>query len=146
MLQLVDKSIVENCKCESVTESEALELINGEVMSQFIALMITEEGRGLAAPQVGIMKKFFVAKDFNMEPMFNCFYVSNGSKFQLQEACLTYGKDNFTKTKRFKSVIAKYDQIVDGKLVSFSKTLRGDDAVVFQHETDHLHGSTIFMK
>ena len=114
-------------------------------------------GYGLAAPQIGLKKKFFVLRDEVGEEGYSVYYNSkyfkNGSKTTTHEGCLSYklGKI-YNEVKRWKGVTSKYDVNKDGKLVPMRKSFTGLRAIGIQHETDHCGngegklGRTIFMK
>lgn len=146
-MELASIDFVENCVCDEVSSEEAIDIVKNKYES-IIELIKQNEGSGLAGPQVGDLKKYFVmlTGDKEYKIFFNPRYVMNGSRIQTQEACLTYGNDKFTKCKRFKSVVAFYDDLIDGKLVSQRVKVKGIDAIIFQHETDHCYGKTIFMR
>lgn len=145
-MELALPEIVEGAICSDVLESEISEILE-KTAPEMIELLKTQEGKGLAAPQVGIMKKFFVmlTGDNEYKIFFNPKYYAVGSRTQTQEACLTYGKDNYKVCKRFKSIQAHYDDVVDGKFQHVKVSVKGFDSFAFQHEADHCYGKTIFM-
>ncbi len=149
MLELSPANEVENVVCETVLAQE-VENIIANVIPDMEKILTEKEGVGLAAPQVGIKKKFFIIKlsDGTFKTFFNAFYTKNAEKTKTREGCLTYGKDIFTTTTRWKSirfVYEEYDQETK-TLVKKNKVFRGYDAVILQHESDHLRGITIFMQ
>ncbi len=149
MLELASKEEVEGCVCESVLASEV-----DEIMKKYIpdmeAILVETQGLGIAAPQVGIKKKFFVSKKPEGEGFdvyFNAFYTKEAEKTTVREGCLTYGKDNTTEVKRFKAIKFIHEEYnpETKTLKKVFKKFRGAEAIVLQHETDHLYGKTIFM-
>lgn len=109
-----------------------------------------EYGVGLAAPQVGESLALAVItirptpshkgrKKLDMV-IINPSYMGMGMPEPLWEGCLSFGKDEstaFAQVPRFKKIKAEY---VDEKGKEHSEELKGFEAHVFQHETDHLNG------
>lgn len=96
------------------------------------------EGVGLAAPQVGILERFFIAK-FNdsFKAFFNpeiLFYGKRTKKFL--EGCLSI-PDYYGEVIRPTLIKVKYQ---NGKKEIVYQRLTGLAAMVFQHEFDHLEG------
>ena len=151
-MELAPPEIVEGAVCTDVSESEIQDILDNTV-PQMLEILKANEGKGLAAPQVGIMKNFFImlTGDKEYKVFFNPKYYAVGSRTQTQEARLTYGKDNYKVCKRFKSVQAHYDDVVDGKFQHVKVNIKGYDSFAFQHESDHVgngpgqKGKTIFM-
>lgn len=145
-MELAPASLVEGAKCSEVSVEDAMEILE-KTVPEMIELLKAQQGKGLAAPQVGIMKKFFVmlTGDNEYKVFFNTKYYGKASRTQTQEACLTYGKDVYVKCKRFKAIQAHYDDVIEGQFRHEKVNVKGFDAFAFQHETDHLSGITIFM-
>lgn len=146
-LKLAEPSVVENAECDEVIPEEMDDIKKlGEAM---IRLCVEQGGLGLAAPQVGVMKKMFIWMNGS-----NTFQIVCNPKFfpdkkqtNTVEGCLTYpGKQYYM--KRFKSGNARWD-VLDPKnpkkLKRNFRTLSGERALVFQHELDHCEGKTIEM-
>lgn len=110
--------------------------------------MNKNNGIGLAAPQVGINKKFFIIRFPN-----NKFDINEGfgkikiiinpkiiekskDKKSTEEGCLSI-PGVFAKVKRPSWIIAEW---IDENNITYKQKLEGYDAVVFQHEYDHLDG------
>lgn len=150
MLTLSPKEEVEGCVCEPVLAGEVDEILE-KYVPDMEAILVETQGLGIAAPQVGIKKKFFVSKKpvgEGFDVYFNAFYTQEASATTTKEGCLTYGKDNMTTVKRFKAVKVVhevYDPDKKAMVKKFYKA-RGEEAVVLQHEIDHLSGITIFTK
>ena len=147
-LKLVSAKKVEYITCENVSSKEIEEIIN-IYKPQMEGILESEKGWGLAAPQVGIKKKFFIVRNFKTlkyDIYFNAFYTKEGSTFKLREKCLTYG-DRWAETKRAKSV-TMINEVYNADKKEFSKKrlkVRDKDlSVAIQHEIDHLSGITIF--
>jgi peptide deformylase len=115
------------------TESEQLEL-------EMIQIMRSNNGRGLAANQVGLLKRVFVIQlecEAAAIAMFNP-QVVNQSEIQTlgEEGCLSF-PDLWLEVKRPLTIDAVYlDKL--GKECKI--TLTGIDARCFLHELDHLNG------
>jgi len=150
MLTLSPKEDVEGCICEPVLASEV-----DEIMEKYVpdmeAILRETGGLGIAAPQVGIKKKFFVVKKpvgDGYDTYFNCFYTKEANVTTVQEGCLTYGKGNMAEVKRYKAIKLIHEEYDPDKktLTKKFKKVKGHEAIVLQHETDHLSGITIFTK
>jgi peptide deformylase len=116
-------------------------------------LAVSENGAGLAAPQLGIEKRLFVLKVDKKFEMFvnpkivatygNKVYplmVAEGEKDEyFLEGCLSF-PDLFGIVKRYLKIEAVWQDVVGQKLVSKRKIMTGFEAIVFQHELDHLDG------
>jgi len=149
-IKLADKEFVEGCSPIEVTLEEANDII--ENISPKMEEMIKETGLGLAGPQIGMAKKFFIAKDVQtgeFHTYFNARYVKGeGSRVRMEEGCLSYPDEGNHIVKRFKSIKLFYQQFEDGELVDKVKKFKGDQAIIFQHECDHIASppKTIFTK
>lgn len=114
-----------------------------------------DNGVGLAAPQIGISKRFFGMKDENKEVKVfinprvlkkegerSYFKIINedGSQEDFLEGCLSV--PGFLGTvKRFLNISVEWMEVEDSKkLVSKKENLSGFKAIVWQHESDHLDG------
>jgi peptide deformylase len=114
------------------------------IAASMIALMKEHNGLGLAAPQVGLPFRLFVA-NIPLDPekpdepgvfLNPVFREEDGSRIEAEEGCLSF-PGLYAKVRRFKSVIAQaYD--LRGRLLEIR--LSNLLARVWQHETDHLDG------
>lgn len=129
-------------KCEPITEITP-EIL--DIMDEMQKMMHDQNGVGLAAPQVGLLKRFLVM----MEPdsgkvykMLNPKILSySDEKCVMEEGCLSVlGHDNlpvFANVTRPESVEVEWnDENGDLKRAKMS----GLPARIVQHETDHLDG------
>ncbi len=113
-----------------------------------------ENAAGLAAPQLGISKDFFGIKRSNkkVEVFINPKIVKTwgnrvypvmidkeGKEEYFLEGCLSV-PDYFGTVKRFLRIKVTWQEIEGNNLVTKVKDLSGYDAVVWQHESDHLLG------
>jgi len=99
---------------------------------------------GLAAPQIGELDRIFI---FLRYPSYKRQVVINpeileklGKPENLNEECLSCPGQTIENIPRFKKIRVKYTN-EDG--LSIIETLTGIDAVVYQHELDHLDGIII---
>lgn len=95
---------------------------------------------GLAAPQIGILKKVIVVRMENVfYPMINPTILKKfGNQFNSTEGCLSLEGERTV--KRHKSVMINYQDVTGKKL---TKTFTGFIATIIQHEVDHLNGKLI---
>jgi peptide deformylase len=142
-MKLVEPFFVENAICKRVTLKDINENFFVTI-KDMLRLCLDSGGVGLAAPQVGILLKFFVSlsletKDFGL--FINPEYESiSAEQYEKEESCLTYGTENKYKVKRFNKIIAKWEEIDihNQMLIERQKMMTGIDAQIFQHETDHV--------
>jgi peptide deformylase len=139
LYNLVEPAIAENLEVFPVDTNHA-----EEVFAQFDNLCAFTEamqGIGLSASQLGVDKQYFVYRDDNRywNLVFNPkFYPAGETRTTFNEGCLTY-PDKMTPVKRWKVIKAHY-QVWDKEkkaLVPVQKTLRGLEAIIFQHESNH---------
>ena len=135
--------------CKDVESQE--EIGGKKVVNEMIRLCIKENGIGLAAPQVGINYKFFVAY-FQEYLEWRLFINPTYRPLAQQtvdsiEGCLTYGSENTYKVKRYTKILAEWKEL-DLKDGFTTKTieLSGISAIIFQHETDHINSITVAAK
>lgn len=108
-----------------------------ELVTAMTKLMFESNGIGLAAPQVGVLKKLFIMG--NDQKLFVCInpeILSGEGEERDLEGCLSF-PDLWMNVKRHKSISVKY-QTITGEVIE--STLSGMAARVFQHEFDHLNG------
>jgi peptide deformylase len=106
---------------------------------EMISLMKLSNGIGLAAQQVGLLKRLFVMRtqDGREFGVFNPIVLEVNNEKELgEEGCLSF-PDLWLKVERSKSLIAKY---LDNTGVERIIQLEGLDARCFLHELDHLDG------
>jgi len=103
------------------------------------AVMEKNKGIGIAAIQIGEPVRVFLAG--NPPELF-----INPRNVQLSpykkshwEACLSCKNTN-VRTKRAHSITLTYDTIKEGLPIVVKRTFKGHEAVVVQHELDHLNG------
>jgi peptide deformylase len=110
-----------------------------ELEVDMVMTMVVSKGIGLAANQVGILKRVFAIRLKDQVPfcMFNPTIVKNESILEDDsEGCLSF-PNLFLKVKRYSSITAEYfDRQGKKRIIE----LEGLDARCFQHELDHLNG------
>ena len=130
------------------TECSPVDEINDELratLNEMVEMMRQQNGVGLAAPQVGITKRFLVMMtpdDEQIFKMINPQILSRSEKTcTMEEGCLSVlGGDNlpvYANVSRPESVIVEWTDENGEKL---SAEMSGVPARIVQHETDHLDG------
>ncbi len=140
---------VEGVVCENMTLAD-ITPEHLDLTKRMLKLLAQINGLGLAAPQIGIKKKFFVYWDTRTNTPHCCYnpvYYHDSGKAVWGEKCLTYGQLMFA-IKRSKSIRAVWWEY-DPETNEFYRVMRKLiqlEAEVFQHETDHVNGDTIATK
>lgn len=104
-----------------------------------VQLMVTHNGIGLAANQVGVLKRVFAIQLKDQVPfcMFNPVILHGDNNFvQDEEGCLSF-PDLWLKVPRHNKITAMY---LDRSGKQCIIELTGIDSRCFQHELDHLDG------
>lgn len=132
------------------TQAQTIEKIDGTIvklvkeMEKTLNTQVDPEGVGLAAPQVGVSKALFIIKPDPTGPMEafinpSILELIEGKKKVKKDAlegCLSIPRI-WSPVKRPQKVYLKY-QTLEGKTVE--KWFKGFEAVIIQHEVDHLNG------
>lgn len=111
---------------------------NLKLAKEMLEIMYDAPGIGLAAPQIGILKRIIVI-DVNKEPiiLFNPEIISfNEELTPLEEGCLSVPGINAEVYRPSKIKL----RAINEKGVLFEKDYDDILAKVFQHEIDHLNG------
>jgi peptide deformylase len=115
-----------------------------KIYKKMKTICLKNDGVALAAPQVGVFYRFFITVAY-LYP--NTIFVNPkyekeiASKvIQSRESCLSYGKDNLYLVNRYEKIIAEWYTI---DFEYKTELLTGIEAIIFQHETDHLDGITV---
>ena len=99
--------------------------------------MMARNGIGLAANQIGLPYRCFIARTDPIKVVFNPVVTSTfEDDVIMPEGCLTY-PGLFVKIRRPEKIRVRYKNEL-GQPVA--ETFQGLTARVFQHETDHLNG------
>ena len=110
-----------------------------ELMTDMEETMKKNDGAGLAAPQVGILKRCFVMLDKNYKPEWVInpeILSSSGQNKYLLEGCLSL-PEICGEVERPNEVKVSYNDINGNKV---EKTFTAFQAKTFCHELDHLDG------
>ena len=126
-------------KCEDVINIDHSFI---KIVEDMIKLMKEADGIGLAAPQVGILKRFFVCTDFSDDSknksivLINPVITSKEGRVESKEGCLSI--------PGFYDYVYRDEQIqvngidLEGNDVTYET--KGIQSIVIQHEYDHLDG------
>ena len=114
-------------------------------MDEMVKMMHEQNGVGLAAPQVGITKRFLVMMDPDTNVVYRMINPEITSKSDetcvMEEGCLSVlGSDNlpvYANVRRPESVDVKW---MDENGKQMQAHMSGTPARIVQHETDHLDG------
>jgi peptide deformylase len=101
-------------------------------------IMKEHDGIGLAAPQVGIMKRLFIMQvGFTKYVCINPKVIKVSPQTKLKdEGCLSYPEQSYM-IERSIEIRVSYQ---NARGVNVTKKLTGTKARCFQHELDHLNG------
>ncbi len=126
--------------------SKKVEVVDSEIISilnQMLECMYKNNGIGLAAPQVGILKRLVVVdcsdKNNDKKPLklINPEIIQFSSEIsEFEEGCLSL-PTQYAKVKRPAEIIVKFQNI---KGVLCEESFSGIEATCIQHEVDHLDG------
>ena len=129
-------------KLKSETVADFNDPLLRQLISDMFETMLNANGAGLAAPQIGINKRIFVANLPGNEKTPMHFFINPEIKFlsnniiSAQEGCLSipgiYGN-----VSRPAAINLNWQDITGEK---FSENFTGIDARIIQHEVDHLNG------
>ena len=129
-------------KCEPVTEITPDVL---DIMNEMVGMMRDQNGVGLAAPQVGHLKRFLVMMDPDTETVFKMInpkiITRSTDTCTMEEGCLSVlGPDDlpvYANVTRPATVDVEWTDEHGQHLVA---KMSGFPARIVQHETDHLDG------
>ena len=149
-----EKSIREKCQPVVLPLSQedkdlALGMVDYLIKSQdeeYASKHNIRAGVGLAAPQIGINKRMFAIyyeteEGFVKYALINPKIIQNSIKkvaLASGEGCLSVDNDHPGYVYRFDKIVIKGFDAITNKEVTI--TARGYDAIVLQHEYDHLDG------
>lgn len=105
-------------------------------------IMIKSKGIGLAAPQIGLLKQYFIMeyKDSIIECINPKILHSSTDLFEYEEGCLSIPGTRH-ELARPKTIDVEYETI-EGKVIK--NTFTDLYSTCFQHEVDHLNGVLFF--
>lgn len=125
--------------------------LRSEYFSRLSELMVTtmqdstQEGVGIAAPQVGLSRRVVAVQRFDktgepVEVYPNLRIESLGGELKPgYEGCLSV-PGQYGIVSRYQEIIISYREVKEDKAGTIRDTVRGYTAVIFQHEADHLDG------
>jgi len=123
--------------CDAITHDDNASKMIDDMMFE----MLKRKGIGIAAPQIGLMKRIVIA-DFHdiTYVMINPLIVRQSEeKTEMEEGCLSL-PGVFVNTIRHDEIDVSF---CDHTLVEQHITLNGIHARIIQHEVDHLNGVTL---
>lgn len=140
-------------------KTEEIKKIDKKLLSEIEDLKtLLREGNnaaGLAAPQIGSNKRFFGSKELGKdnvlvfinpeikktygEKIYPKIVDENKKEDDFLEGCLSF-PGYFGTVKRYLEIEVSWQELEKDKLVIKNKKLVGFEAIVFQHELDHLEG------
>jgi len=140
-------------------ETPELFEVDKKILSEIKSLsQILEKGEnaaGLAAPQIGLNRRFFGIKDNELdkvsifinpkivkkfgEKIFPKIIDKDDRDQDFFEGCMSF-PNYFGTVKRYLKLRVSWQEIENNKLVTKNKDIVGFEAIVFQHEFDHLNG------
>ena len=127
-------------KCLPVTSSELLKLrTRVDQMAELIVLFRKHygAGRGIAAPQIGLMKRIIVLNIDRPQVLYNPLLTYHGERnFELWDDCMSF-PNLLVKVSRYHAITVNFR---DENWQEQSWTLEGSMAELMQHECDHLDG------
>jgi len=96
-------------------------------------------GRGLAAPQIGYLKKiiYFGLPSESFIMINPKILYKSEETFQVWDSCFSFDVAFFVEIKRHKSIVVEYMNQIGEKTV---RTFDNDLSELIQHEIDHLEG------
>jgi peptide deformylase len=141
-LQIVTDESILRKECLPISKNDNInELL--ETANEMLKLMLEKDGVGIAAPQIGINKRFFIAfiesEEGKLYPqLFINPVIAKKSEETVDgsEGCLSI-PDCSGMVSRYKSISIKYIDINKGEV---ENEFIGFSATVIQHEYDHLDG------
>lgn len=135
-----DKTGILKAVCEPVINFEEIDAIDHQ-MEQLLIGAYSGTGKGLAAPQVGVNKRFFILRFGNRIDVFiNPEIIKAGhEKVAYGEGCLSVPGTYYKVSRPRKIEVRYFDENMTVRKAKFHDF----DAVAFQHELDHLNGILI---
>ena len=138
----------------SISEPLTLEMVQREEFQKLCQRMLAtvqnpeNEGVGIAAPQVGILRRLVAVQRFDKEGepfefFVNPEIVEMGEEWAVGgEGCLSVPEVSGP-VERAQSLVLRYRDV---EFVEHTEQIEGFTAVIFQHEIDHLNGELFIDK
>ena len=139
---------------KKVSDVVEIDKVTAKEIEELKKLLVDgENAAGLAAPQIGVSKNFFGMKIngevkiyFNSkllktwgERVFPKMANSSAESEDFLEGCLSF-PDYFGTVRRWLKIEVEWQELIGQKFVSKKKKFEGFEAIVWQHESDHLLG------
>jgi peptide deformylase len=126
----------------------AKKILDPKTLEQMFNILKRKDGVGLAAPQVGIRYKFFLAFMPQLDSwrvFLNPRYEKTGDEIEFVEECLTVkGKPYKVKrSNKVKAFWSEYIPDIDAFDHFETDLVEEMSAIIFQHEADHCNGILI---
>lgn len=124
--------------CDPVNEFDST---LSDIVNEMFEMMRQYNGIGLAAPQVGIPRRFFIAQfESRLLTLINPrFLYVHTKKFRASEGCLSIPDTQVNVARNARIQLSGYD--MNGQKIFIEAF--GLEARVMQHEIDHLNGVLI---
>lgn len=136
-------------KSEKIEKVDEVLLKEVEELREILAA--AENGAGLAAPQIGISKRFLGIKNKEGvkilinprlttsfgEKTYPKVFDEDNKEGDFLEGCLSF-PDLFGTVKRYLKIEVAWEEVTGKKLKTRNKIIEGFEAIVWQHESDHL--------
>ena len=135
------KGVILKQKSKQITENNHRE-ITKQFMKKTLPLTVGNRCQGVAGNQVGISESIFTARIGNKWiTCLNPTIIDKGGKIiQNLEGCLSVSAKRI-KVPRNTQITLNFHSV--GNFQAQSRVLYGNDALVVQHEVDHLNGKLI---
>lgn len=139
-------SEIKNIKSEDFDISKEEEIQKAkETAKTLIHLCKDKRGFGMAAPQIGVYKNIFVYRKFTQgskfEVVVNPSYIPVSNKLvKTSESCFSVPEKSYFIQRNHEINVNYFDPYTK---VFINKTIDGHEAIIFQHEHDHLLGISI---
>ena len=116
------------------------------IVDFMLSEMEKENALGIAAVQVGVLKRMFIFKDSkgHTRIVINPRITKMHKRMTTREGCLSVDLQKVRyKKKRFKRIDVEFTELLKCGPVSIKARFINQDAIIFQHEYDHLEGILI---
>lgn len=137
-------------KSEAVKDYAEGKLVAEELIKEVEKIGGHTKALGLSAPQIGVFKRVFIAwgniNGQSATPGWNIFVnptldeFASDKRMFYEEGCLSFPYAHVRTNRNEEVIISRLEE--DGKRRRY--VLHGEEAIVFQHEFDHLDGILMF--